>query len=98
MVCRDQRAGARHILHNDVWISGNVLAPVLGYEARMSVVLASRGGPCDERNSLALIKGSLGLKGGLPCQTNEKAEKHFLHCVFLPLTHRALRSLRDPSG
>lgn len=73
MVGGDQRAGPRHILHDEVGVSRNMLAPMLGYEARMSIILASRGGPGNEGNRLALIERCLGVKAGAPCQEKENA-------------------------
>src|SRR5262245_31890058 len=90
MIRRDQRAGACHVLHDEIGIPGNMLSPVLRDEPRISIIEASSRGPGDQRDRLPSIERCLRLKARVPCQQDEKAQKDFLHSVFPPPSDRPI--------
>ena len=56
MVAGGDTARTRHVLDHDIGISGDVLAEVLGEDARVEIVTAARTGAEQERDVLALVE------------------------------------------
>jgi hypothetical protein len=63
MVHRNERTGARHILHDDLWMAGDVLGPVFGNQPRIGVVAAAWRGADDHADGLVLEEWLLRLRG-----------------------------------
>jgi hypothetical protein len=75
----------------------DVLAPMLGYEARVSITLASLGGPCYERNRLALVEKRLSFEIRCKRKSQQKTEKNSSHGTLLSVVTKAqnLESVTD---
>ena len=86
----DERAGARHILDDNLRIPGKVLAHMVCDHAGVSVIAAARRGANDDADGLVLEIGVLCLRGlqrrqedaGEHCRSRHRRS----HCFTLPLT------------
>src|SRR5262245_66016588 len=56
MVARDDAAGARHVLHDDGRVAGNVAGEMLADDAAIEVIAAARLRPHQDRNGLARVE------------------------------------------
>ena len=84
---RRHAGGARHVLHDDVRIAGDVAAVVPRQHARIDVVAAAGGIADDQRHGLAVVERSwaaLGMKR-LPSRSAENSSaRRDRHSVHVP--------------
>src|SRR5262245_1322848 len=63
MVARDDAAGARHVLHDDGRVAGNVAGEMLADGTAVEVVAPARLRPHQDRNGLARVEFGDALRG-----------------------------------
>src|SRR5687768_6948415 len=97
IVGSDHGTAARHVLHNEAGISGNVLAHVLCDEARPEVVRAARRKSDEDAHGLAIEKRRLGQEIGTWRDHKQEPEDELLHSTIPPYDSRSRRSFIFPA-
>src|ERR1041385_3295444 len=87
MIDRDHLARARHVLHDECRIAGDMFAQVFSDESRPEVIQIAGRRPDDDANGFALIEQRLASSLETPRRQAEDQQQNFPH-VALPATEK----------